>query len=77
MQTPKTGEKPTKLPGTSTVFGKLRAALQSSWSSFVHSEKVEGVPAYETDEQYRTSLSVEAARAAAEQVAYNLRRRLM
>lgn len=77
MQTPKVDEKQMKRPGTSTVFGKLRAALQSTGAFFAGSEQVEGVSAYETNKQYRESLSVESARAAAEQLAYNLRRKII
>jgi len=77
MQTPKVGEKLMKLPGASTVFGKVRAVLQSTGAFFAGSEEAEGVSAYETPEQHRASLSAECARAAAEQLAENLRRRLL
>jgi hypothetical protein len=77
MQTPKVGEKLMKLPGTSTVFGKLRAALQSTGAFSVGSEQAESVSAYETRELCRASLSAECAKAAAEELAHNLRRRLM
>lgn len=77
MQTPRIGEKLMKLPGTSTVFGKLRAVLQSSGAFFAGSEQIESVSACEITEQRRASLSVECAKAAAELLAYNLRQRIM
>lgn len=78
MQTPKVREKLMKLPSVPMVFGKLRAALQSTGAFSVGSEQAENVSAYETTDEYRAhQLEVECVKATAEQYAQNLRRRLV
>jgi len=78
MQTPKAHKKLAKLPGAPTVFGKLRAALQSAVAFSVSSEQTESVAASEVDEEYGgNQLEVERLKAMAEEYAHNLRRRLL
>jgi len=60
------------------VFGKLRAALQSTGAFSVGSEQAESVAPYEITEEYRANqLEVERLKTMAEEYAHNLRRRLM
>jgi hypothetical protein len=78
MQTPKVREKLTKLPSVPAVFGKLRAALQSTGAFSVGSEQAEGFSAYETTKECRAhQLEVERMKAMAKEYARNLRRRLV
>ncbi len=75
MQTPKVRE---KLPSVPKVFGKLRAALQSTGAFFVGSEQAEGFSAYEATEECRAhQREVERMRAMAEGYAQRLRRRMV
>ena len=78
MQTPKVRKKLMKLPSVPVVFGKLRAALQSTGAFSVGSERAENFSAYEATDEYRAhQLEVERMKATAEQYAQNLRRRLV
>ena len=78
MQTPKVRKKLMTLPSAPTVFGKLRAALQSTGAFSVGSEQAESVAPYEITEEYRANqLEVERLKTMAEEYAHNLRRRLM
>jgi hypothetical protein len=75
MQTPKVREKLASVPA---VFGKLRAALQSTGAFSAGSEQAEGFSAYEATEEYRAhQLEVERVKAMAEGYAQDLRRRLV
>jgi len=78
MQTPKVHKKLAKLPGAPTVFGKLRAALQSTGAFSVSSEQTENVAPYEVTQEFRANqLEAERLKALAEEYAHNLRRRLL
>ena len=55
MHTPKVHKKFAKLPGAPTVFGKLRAALQSTGAFSASSEQAESVTPYEVTQEYRTN----------------------
>ena len=78
MQTPKAHKKLAKLPGAPTVFGKLRAALQSAVAFSVSSEQTESVVPSEVAEEYGgNQLEVERLKAMAEEYALSLRRRLV
>lgn len=75
MQTPKVRG---KLPSVPKVFGKLRAALQSTGAFSLGSEQTESFSAYETTPECRAyQLQVERMKAMAEKYAQNVRRRLV
>ena len=75
MQTQKVREKLASVP---TVFGKLRAALQSTGAFSTRSAQAEGFSAYDATEECRAhQLEVERVKAMAEGYAQRLRRRLV
>ena len=78
MQIPKVREKLTKLPTVPTVFGKLRAALQSTGAFSLGSEQAESVSAYKATRECRAyQLEVEHVKAMAEVYARNARQRIV
>jgi hypothetical protein len=75
MQTPKVRE---KLPSLPKVFGKLRAALQSTGAFSTGSEQAESFSAYDVTPECRAyQLQVARMKAMAEEYAQRARRRLV